>query len=159
MYNQNNAFDLEATEIRPWFTEELGKMRQIIAQSEKQATEQGASGKLALSALINILDEEIEELKNGKFRFLIIGDFNRGKSTILNAFFEQELLPMGATPTTAIPTFVKYGEEEKVLVHKKDGTKEKLSFKQYKEKYTLNSSKVKDKIRNVFKSVGVVVNM
>jgi GTPase SAR1 family protein len=158
MYNQNNAFDLEATEIRPWFAEELGKMRQIIAQSEKQATKEGASGELALSALINNLDEEIEELKTGKFRFLIIGDFNRGKSTILNAFFEQELLPMGVTATTAIPTFVKYGEEEKVLVHKKDGTKERLSFKQYKEKYTLNSSKVKDQIKNVFKSVGSWLN-
>ncbi|WP_016953809.1 dynamin family protein [Anabaena sp. PCC 7108] len=158
MYNQNNAFDLEATKIRPWFAEELGKMRQIIAQSEKQATKQGASGELALSAFINNLDQEIEKLKNGKFRFLIIGDFNRGKSTILNAFFEQELLPMGAVATTAIPTFVKYGEEEKVLVHKKDGTKERLSFKQYKEQYTLNSGKVKEQIKNIFKSVGGWLN-
>ncbi|NEP10758.1 MAG: hypothetical protein F6K14_11185 [Symploca sp. SIO2C1] len=158
MNNSNSAFDLEVTKIRPWFAEKLEEMAQIIAQSEQQAKEKGASGKLALSAFINNLEEEIEKLKNGKFHFLIIGDFNRGKSTILNAFFEQNLLPMGATATTAIPTFVKYGEEEKVLVYKKDGTKEKLSFEQYKKKYTLNSKEVKNKIKNVFKSLGDWLN-
>ncbi|GGA54455.1 dynamin family protein [Okeania sp. KiyG1] len=89
---------------------------------------------------------------------MIIGDFNRGKSTILNAFFGKSVLPMGVTATTAIPTFVKYGKQEKVVVHKKDGKQESLNFEQYKKKYTLNSKEVKNKIKNVFKSVGGWLN-
>ncbi|MGL6337554.1 MAG: Hsp70 family protein, partial [Waterburya sp.] len=99
MQNQSTTLNLETTEIRPWFANQLDELAQIIALSEEQGTEKGASGALALSALIEDLNKESNKLKNGKFRFLIIGDFNRGKSTILNAFFEQELLPMGATPT------------------------------------------------------------
>ena len=52
---------------------------------------------------------------------LVIGDFNCGKSTVLNALLGKSLLPMGVTATTAIPTFVKYGEQEKVVIHKKNG--------------------------------------
>ncbi|NEO51782.1 MAG: hypothetical protein F6K54_00965 [Okeania sp. SIO3B5] len=150
MQNQNTGFNLEVTKVRPWFADKLEGMAQIIAQSEQQAIDKGASGKLALSAFIKDLDKEIERLKNGKFRFLIIGDFNRGKSTILNAFFEKSLLPMGVTATTAIPTFVKYGKQEKVVVHKKDGKEELLNLEQYKKKYTLNSKEVKSLIKKAY---------
>ena len=117
-------------------------MEKIIGDFEEQATVPGAAGQLELSAFRKYLLDKIDELKNGKFRFLIIGDFNRGKSTILNAFFEKSLLPMGVTATTAIPTFVKYGEQEKVVVHKKNGEQESLSLEEYKKKYTLNSKEV-----------------
>ena len=158
MHNQNTAFSLEATEVRSWFAKKLKEMAQITAQSEQKAAGTGASGELALSALIENLYKEIERLKNGKFRFLIIGDFNRGKSTILNALLEKSMLPMGATATTAIPTFIKYSKHEQVLVHKKDGKEERLTFEQYKNKYTLNSKEVKNQIKKVFKSVGGWLN-
>ena len=153
MQNQNTGFDLEVTKIRPWFADKLQEMEKIIGDFEKQATVPGAAGKLKLSAFREYLRNEIGKLKNGKFRFLIIGDFNRGKSTILNAFFEKSLLPMGVTATTAIPTFVKYGEQEKVVVHKKNGEQESLSLEEYKKKYTLNSKGVKSLIKNVYNNV------
>lgn len=152
MQNKSTTLNLETTEIRPWFAKQLDELAQIIALSEEQGTEKGASGALALSTFIKDLNKESNKLKNGKFRFLIIGDFNRGKSTILNAFFEQELLPMGATPTTAIPTFVKYASQNKVLVHKKNGSTETLSYEAYKQKYTLNSREVKSQIKRLYDS-------
>ena len=51
----------------------------------------------------------------------MIGDFNRGKRTILNTLLGKSLLPMVVIATTEIPTFVKYGEQEKVVIHKKNG--------------------------------------
>ncbi|MDE5071967.1 MAG: dynamin family protein, partial [Trichodesmium sp. St5_bin8] len=107
MQNQNTGFNLEVTKIRHGFADKLQETEKIIGDFENQAIVQGASGQLELSAVRKSLRNEIGKLKNGKFRFLIIGDFNRGKSTILNAFFEKSLLPMGVTATTAIPTFVK----------------------------------------------------
>ncbi|WP_375466976.1 dynamin family protein [uncultured Nostoc sp.] len=153
MKNQTVFFDLEVIKVRNWFAEQLHAISQAIALSEQQASGEGASGALALSSLVKNLNEEIDKLNHGKFRFLIIGDFNRGKSTILNAFFERDLLPMGATATTAIPTFVRYGEQEEVLVHKKDGSTEPLSHKEYEEKYTLNSKGVKNQLKRLGRSV------
>jgi predicted GTPase len=151
MGNQNSSVNLEATEVRLWFADKLDQIRQTLVASEQQAAQ--ASGELALSALIDNLRREVDKLKNAKFRFLIIGDFNRGKSSILNVLFGQELLPMGVTPTTSIPTFIQYGEQEKVIVYKKDGTQESMSLKDYQQKYTFNSKQVKDKIKNIFKTV------
>lgn len=151
MSNKNSSINLEATEVRLWFADQLDRMRQTLVASERQAAE--ASGELALSALIDSLRREVDKLKNAKFRFLIIGDFNRGKSSILNVLFGQKLLPMGVTATTSIPTFVRYGEQEKVIVYKKNGTQESISLEKYKKKYTLNSKEVKDDIKRVFKSV------
>jgi predicted GTPase len=151
MSNQTSSVNLEATEVRLWFADQLDQIRQTLVTSEKQAAE--ASGELALSALIDNLRREVDKLKNAKFRFLIIGDFNRGKSSILNVLFGQELLPMGVTPTTSIPTFIQYGEQEKVIVYKKNGTQESMSLREYQEKYTFNSKQVKNKIKDFFKTV------
>lgn len=155
MKDQYSNIELDATAIRSWFATQLAKIAQTLTESEKQAQEVDASGELALSAFIDNLNREVNKLRNEKFRFLIIGDFNRGKSSILNVLFGQELLPMGVTATTSIPTVVKYGKEQKVkvLVHKKDGTEENLSLEEYKKKYTLNSKEVKDQIKRVYNSV------
>lgn len=150
MTNNNSGTQLEATEIRHQFADRLSKMAQIISQSEKKGNSRGTSGALALSTLVNDLNEEINNLYSGKFRFLMIGEFNRGKSSILNALFrEAELLPMGVTPTTAIPTLIKYGEDKKVLIYKKGGKVESLTIEEYKKEYTRNSKK--KHFRNIFK--------
>lgn len=143
----------EATKIRLWFSGNLEEMANLILKSEETAIEEGASGKLSISAFANNLQNMARKLESGKFRFLIIGDFNRGKSTILNALFKQKLLPMGATATTAIPTFVKYGHQKEVIVYKKNGATERLSLEDYRKNYTLNSKHVKDKVKRIFKNV------
>jgi GTPase Era involved in 16S rRNA processing len=140
--------NLEATEVRSLFADKLDKMAQTLTQSEQKGEEEEASGELALSAHIDNLGREANKLRNGKFRFLIIGDFNRGKSSVLNVLLGQELLPVGMIATTAIPTFVRYDEHPKVLIHKKNGTTEEyLSLEEYKNKYTLNSPEVKKTIK------------
>jgi len=46
----------------------------------------------------------------GALRVAVLGQFKRGKSTLLNAILGQKLLPMGVTPVTAIATIIKYAE-------------------------------------------------
>lgn len=162
MQNQNTSFNLEVTKIRLGFAKQLDKLAQIIAHSEEEGTEKGASGALALSTYIDDLNKESNKLKNEKFRFLIIGDFNRGKSTILNALFGKSMLPIGATRTTAIPTFVKYDQQEKILVYKNkkknaslqnvDYEVEKLNHEEFINKYTINSKDIRNKIKLLGKS-------
>ncbi|WP_237397164.1 dynamin family protein [Okeania sp. KiyG1] len=150
----NSKLNLEATEVYCcWFAERLDKIATTIIEFEQQ------EGVINCQSLVATLQESINKLLDiGNLRILIIGDFNRGKSTILNALLGKNLLPTGVTAATAIPTFVKYGKQEKVVVHQKDGTEESLNFEQYKRKYTLNSREVKHQIKNVFKSVGGWLN-
>jgi GTP-binding protein EngB required for normal cell division len=45
------------------------------------------------------------------FLVVIVGEFNSGKSTLINALFGEELLEVGPIPTTAKITLVRHGEE------------------------------------------------
>jgi len=45
------------------------------------------------------------------FLIVITGEFNAGKSALINALLGQKVLPEGATPTTSRVTLVKWGEE------------------------------------------------
>ena len=57
-----------------------------------------------------------ERLNEGRFHLAILGQFKRGKSTLLNAFLGEAILPTSVVPLTAIPTFVEYGQERKITI-------------------------------------------
>ena len=45
------------------------------------------------------------------FLVVIVGEFNAGKSALINALLGEKVLPEGATPTTSRVTLVKWGEQ------------------------------------------------
>ena len=45
-------------------------------------------------------------LEEGRFHLAVLGQFKRGKSTLLNALLGEPLLPTSVVPLTAIPTFL-----------------------------------------------------
>jgi GTPase Era involved in 16S rRNA processing len=55
------------------------------------------------------------------FQLAVLGQFKRGKSTLLNALLGEALLPTGIVPLTSIPTFVRAGEKRAVRVFFHDG--------------------------------------
>lgn len=59
------------------------------------------------------------------FRLAFVGEFSRGKSTLLNRLFQRELLPVGAVPVTAHPTIVMAADDECLEVLFPDGRIEK----------------------------------
>ena len=139
---------INATDVRQSFASNIQRMIDTLEQAAEAEKEFGES---AVRPSIDRLERETKRLGDDKFRFLIIGDFNRGKSSILNVLLgRKDLLPVGASATTAIPTFIKYGHEEQVVVHYKNGNVHRLSVEQYKTEYTLNSKTVKDRIKRGF---------
>ncbi len=55
--------------------------------------------------------EELAALVEGDtFKVLIVGQFSRGKSTLINALLGQKILPSYATATTAVINEVKSGD-------------------------------------------------
>jgi GTP-binding protein EngB required for normal cell division len=52
----------------------------------------------------------------GRFHLAVLGQFKRGKSTLLNALTGEPILPVGVVPLTAAPTFIQFGEAPKIRV-------------------------------------------
>jgi GTPase Era involved in 16S rRNA processing len=64
--------------------------------------------------------ERLTELKNrfleGRFHLAVLGQFKRGKSTLLNALLGEAVLPTAVVPLTAIPTFIQAASDFSVRV-------------------------------------------
>lgn len=67
------------------------------------------------------INELRTRLGDDVIRVAVLGQFKRGKSTLLNALLGSPLLPVGVTPITAIPTFIRYGEDIIARVTFQDG--------------------------------------
>ncbi|WUH94359.1 dynamin family protein [Streptomyces sp. NBC_00433] len=52
----------------------------------------------------------LARLDSDAFHVMVVGDFNRGKSTFVNALLGAQVLPVKATPATAVITEVRYGD-------------------------------------------------
>jgi GTP-binding protein EngB required for normal cell division len=63
------------------------------------------------------LSELRDRLAGGQFHLAVLGQFKRGKSTLLNALLGQEILPTGVVPLTAIPTFIRPGDSLRAQIH------------------------------------------
>ena len=59
------------------------------------------------------------------FRLAFVGEFNRGKSTLINMLLERPFLPVGVVSTTTSITSIVFGEEESMLVRFPDGKHER----------------------------------
>src|SRR5574339_613594 len=59
---------------------------------------------------LTTLQEAILQLDE-LFLLVVVGEFNAGKSALVNAMLGQRVLPEGATPTTSRVTLVKWGEQ------------------------------------------------
>jgi small GTP-binding protein len=56
-------------------------------------------------------------LSEDRFNLVVVGRFNRGKTTLMNAMLGMDCLPMGVVPLTSVITSVTYGSEPKVVLH------------------------------------------
>lgn len=62
-----------------------------------------------------------ERIVDGRFYVACVGQFKRGKSTLLNALVGQPVLPVGVVPVTAVVTVVRHGERPAARVRFADG--------------------------------------
>ena len=134
---------VSATNIYKHFIDKIEDIISLLIQSDHEADLDYYSGSLGLESYINTLKRERDKLQSKVFRFLVIGDKNRGKSTIINVLLGEELLPEGAVATTAIPTFIKYGDKKKMTLYYNDNVKEEISIADFNKRHTHSSRKVK----------------
>jgi len=51
-----------------------------------------------------------EQLISNSFNLVILGQFKRGKTTLINSLIGKEILPSSVVPLTSIVTILKFGE-------------------------------------------------
>lgn len=57
-----------------------------------------------------------QRLVEKRFHLAVLGQFKRGKSTLLNALLGEALLPTSVVPLTAVPTFLRSGSARRARV-------------------------------------------
>ena len=105
----------------------------------------GALGLLQLSSLAQELGaESVAEgarelavrVSEGRFYVACIGQFKRGKSTLLNALVGHKVVPTGFVPVTAVPTVVRFGDELHARIRMRDGSWQDIAMSDLKEYVT-----------------------
>ena len=59
-----------------------------------------------------------------RFNLVVLGEFKRGKSTLINALLSRNVLPTGVVPLTSVVTTIAAGEDDRLHVYFEDGREE-----------------------------------
>ncbi|MGM0559092.1 MAG: dynamin family protein, partial [Myxococcota bacterium] len=66
--------------------------------------------------------QSLHDTLNAPLSIAIVGEFNAGKSTLLNAVLGEDVVPMGVLPTTAHTCHIQYGPRKAARIEHVDGT-------------------------------------
>jgi uncharacterized tellurite resistance protein B-like protein/GTPase SAR1 family protein len=88
------------------------------------------------------LTEEVtkisRKLQSQRFRVAVVGEFSKGKSTLLNALLGEEIQPVRDIPCSGTVTVLKYGSQQRVICKYNNGREEEISPEQYKDKASIS---------------------
>jgi GTP-binding protein EngB required for normal cell division len=75
-------------------------------------------------------------VSEGRFYVACVGQFKRGKSTLLNALTGYEVVPTGFVPVTAVPTVIRFGAALHARIRMRDGSWQDVAMPDLKEYVT-----------------------
>jgi small GTP-binding protein len=75
-------------------------------------------------------------LAEDRFNLVVVGRFNRGKTSLMNALLQTTRLPVGVVPVTSVITTVAYGSDEAVFVEHRGGLPERVPIERLPEYVT-----------------------
>ena len=101
-----NGCQLTCLKVQPAKKQE----KRPIAEVVKEACEIFGKYEITKGELARA-EELRDKLENQKITVSVIGQFKRGKSTLVNAILEEKILPVGIVPVTAVVTTIEYGEK------------------------------------------------
>lgn len=104
------------------FKRTVGELTDCLHQLREYSEE------LELSNTAHSIADTIEKIADEHFEVAIVGEFKRGKSTLINALLGEEVLPADVLPATATLNRVTYSETPYVEVEYKDGTSENVDI-------------------------------
>jgi hypothetical protein len=111
----------------------------LPTQSELVQDGNGAGRLLRLATLAEELgSERVSEeagemaarLAEGRFFVACVGQFKRGKSTLIGALIGESILPTGFVPVTAVPTVIRYGSTQSARIRSAGGAWQEIALRE-----------------------------
>jgi predicted GTPase len=109
--------------------------REIVARFQQLAALADRVGMITLAR--DIRTTRIPKLESERFHLVVLGEFNHGKSTFVNALLGEDVLPTGITPTTASINHVVYSPRTSARVVLTSGESKPLDPRQLQEWVTV----------------------
>lgn len=107
------------------------RLNQILTDGQERA--------VLTDDLAGKIKDTSDKLQSPCFRVVVVGEFSKGKSTLLNALLGEEIQPVRDLPCSGTVTILKYGSEKRVICRYKDGRdEEEISPEQYQEKASIS---------------------
>ncbi|MEM9068140.1 MAG: dynamin family protein [Myxococcota bacterium] len=102
----------------------------------------------AQTLVSKLRDDRIPRLEDERFHLVVLGEFNHGKTTFVNALLGAKVLPMGVTPTTAVIHRIQYGEIKKAAAHNEDGTDKPVPIESISD-YEVDGRAIAEKVQHL----------
>lgn len=84
-----------------------------------------------------------EDLKGSEFRIAIVGEFSKGKSTLLNALLGEPIQPVRAIPCSGAISMIRYADPAAITCYYTDGREESLLPDEYQERISIPRSEAR----------------
>jgi small GTP-binding protein len=88
-----------------------------------------AEGAGMVTAARDVRETRLPKLDEERYSVVVLGEFNHGKSTFINALLGEAVLPVGITPTTALLTHLTHGKRTSATLVMEDGARRPLEVK------------------------------
>ena len=98
---------------------------------------------------ISGLNNQIENIKKDKFVLMIAGEAKSGKSTFINAYLGEDILPMDVKQCTSSIIKIKYGEEFSLMAEYAGDRKEQIKGKENIAKFLKDNAALNDDYRDI----------
>jgi GTPase SAR1 family protein len=132
-------------------------LTEALAISRKTVESSKLLARLASSGSSNasdILESQCKELGQGVFQLIVLGEFKNGKSTLLNSFLGDKVLPAKQAPATAVITRIYHGDPSKdVTIHYSNGKQESLSIERFRDEFKLDIQDHDHEVSDRFKDI------
>ncbi len=87
------------------------------------------AGEMGAKQLASRLEKELaHKLEVDRFHLVVVGEFNHGKTSFVNALLGDRVLPVGVTPTTAVVHHIEWGEAPEVVRVGRDGSTDNVGL-------------------------------
>src|SRR5215831_8070633 len=99
----------------------------LLAEMQRIADLASAIGMKTLRS--DIIETRVPKLQDERFALVVLGEFNHGKSTFVNALCGAAILPAGITPTTATINHLVWANQPSAIAYLTDDTSQKIDPK------------------------------
>lgn len=106
----------------------LRKRDEVVSTLKALGDLAGALGTTTLRDRVQ--GQLVRKLEDDRFHLVVVGEFNHGKTTFVNALLGHRALPVGVTPTTAAIHHIRWAETPEAFVVSSGGGRRAIPFEE-----------------------------